>query len=339
MTNPIRVALVGYGLAGKVFHAPLIAATQGLALHSIVSSDAQKVRADFPATPVITDFESVLHDPRVELVVLATPDHLHAPQAIAALRAGKHVVIDKPFTLNAEEASQVADCAMTQNLLLSVFQNRRWDADYLTLQHLMTEGKLGEIVQFESHFDRLRPVSVDRWKDNRAVGLWQDLGPHLVDQALNLFGMPHAVYADIAVQREGGSAPDYAHVILRYERLRVLLHMSQSTHASGLRFAVHGTQGSYIKQGLDPQEDQSKAGMKPHDPLWGIDAQPGTLTQDEVETRVESQRGDYPAYYALVRDALLGIAPNPVTPQCALGVMQVLDAGKLSAESQREVRV
>jgi len=344
MHNPIRVALVGYGLAGKVFHAPLIRATEGLALHCVVSSAPDKVNADIPGVSVVESLDAALADPSVDLVVLATPDHLHTPQALAALDAHKHVVIDKPFAPSLAEAERVSAHAARQNRMLTIFHNRRWDADFLAIKGLIAANTLGNIVQFDSHFDRLRRAGPTRWKDERDAGLWQDIGPHLVDQALHLFGMPEAVYADITTQRAGAPAPDYAHVVLRYPGLRAILHMSQSTHAGGLRFAVHGTHGSYIKYGLDVQEDQSKAGMTPDNPSWGIDSQSGVLTQIDAhgvsnEQPLVSPRGDYPAFYAQVRDALLGRRKNPVPADEALDVMRILHAGIVSAKERREIPV
>jgi predicted dehydrogenase len=340
----LRAALVGYGLAGKVFHAPLIGATGGLVLATVVSGDAAKVHADLPGVTVVRDISEALEDPSIDLVVIATPDHLHAPQALAALAAGKHVVIDKPFAPTLAEAREVVARATDGDRIVSIFQNRRWDADFLTLTRLLAEDALGDIVQFESHFDRLRPVSTDRWKDRRDGGLWQDLGPHLVDQALHLFGMPDTVFADIATQRPGAVAPDYAHVLLRYPHLRVILHMTQSIHASGLRFAVHGTGASYIKHGLDPQEDQSKAGMQPDDPRWGLDPRDGVLTSQDAkglvhECAIDSERGNYPAFYAGVRDAIGRRGANPVPAFDVLGVMTVLDAARASARERREIRL
>jgi predicted dehydrogenase len=342
MTRPIRIALVGYGLAGKIFHAPLIKATDGLALITVVSTDIGKVHADLHDAQVVGDLKGVLQDKMIDLVVIATPDTLHADQALAALDAGKHVVVDKPFAPTLAEATRVADRATQRDRILTIFHNRRWDADFLTIQRLIVEGALGEIVQFESHFDRLRPVVTDRWKDRRGAGVWQDLGPHLVDQAVQLFGMPKAITADLAVQRPNGLAADYAHVLLRYQKLRVILHASHTTHASGLRFAVHGTSGSYIKHGLDSQESQSKAGVTPRDSDWGIDTRPGLLIRVgedglEYEQAVKSERGNYLYFYEGVRDAVLGHAANPVPPEQALAVMSILDAGRVSDAERREV--
>jgi predicted dehydrogenase len=342
MVRPIRIALVGYGLAGKVFHAPLIKATDGLALVTVVSRDVGKVRADLPDSEVAGDIGEVLQDDSIQLVVIATPDTLHADQALAALDAGKHVLIDKPFAPTLAEATKVAGRAAERGRILAIFHNRRWDADFLTIKRLIADEVLGEIVQFESHFDRLRPDVTDRWKDRRSAGVWQDLGPHLVDQALQLFGMPNAIMADLGVQRLEGSAPDYAHVLLRYEKLRVILHMSHLTHSNGPRFVVHGTQGSYIKYGLDSQENQSKDGLLPHDPSWGVDTQAGLLVrvgEDGLvqERAVKNERGNYLCFYENLRDAMLGCAVNPVPPEQALAVMNVLEAGRVSNAERREL--
>ncbi len=343
MPSPLRVALVGYGLAGKIFHAPLVTATEGLRLTTVVSSDLGKVRADIPDVAVVGDLAAVLRDETIDLVVIATPDHLHAEQAIAALDAGKHVVVDKPFAPTLEQARKMADRAKQRGRTLSIFQNRRWDADFLTIKRVIKAGMLGEIVEFRSHFDRFRPDVGDRWKDKRSGGVWQDLGPHLVDQVLTLFGMPETLYADIGTQKRGARAPDYAHVLLGYGGLRVILHISQLAAANGLRFSVHGTGGSYVKHGLDPQEDQSKSAMLPLDPDWGIDTQPGVLTVANgngtmIDTLVHNERGNYRAFYDQVRDAITGIGTNPVPPEQALDVMNILEAGLASARDSREVR-
>jgi predicted dehydrogenase len=342
MVAPLRVALVGYGLAGKAFHAPLISSTKGLRLATVVSSAPQKVLVDWPGVDVVESFAAALADPTIDLVVIATPDHLHAEHAIAAIKAGKHVVIDKPLAPTLAEAQSIATHAASSDRLVSVFQNRRWDGDFLTLQRLLKEGSLGEIVEFTSHFDRFRPDVTHRWKDERAGGVWQDLGAHLVDQALRLFGMPRAVYADITTQKRGGAGADYAHVLLHYDRLRVSLHMSQLNAAHDFRFALHGTCGSYVKHGLDPQEDQSKAGLSPRQDDWGVDRRLGSVTQlspdgTSLELPVPNEVGDYGAFYEQLRDAILGKGANPVPISQALDVIRVIEAGQLSAREAREV--
>lgn len=339
--DPIGVAVVGYGLAGQTFHAPLIAATAGLALRAVVSSRPEAVRADWPEVEVLKDLDQALGRDDLELIVVATPDDLHAQQSIAALKAGRSVVVDKPFATTLAEAQEVAAVAAAAPGVFSVFQNRRWDADFLTLRRLIEDGALGEIAVFESHYDRYRPVVTDRWKDKRDGGVWSDLGPHLVDQAVQLFGPPRAVYADLQAQRRGATAIDYAHVLLRYDRLRVILNAGHLAAESSLRYVVHGALGSFVKHGLDPQEGQSKAGLRPGDPDWGLDPLPGELTQQIdariVRTTPEAERGDYPAFYAAIRDAMHGIGPAPVPAGEALTVMQILDAGRRSAAEGREI--
>ena len=338
---PIGVAVVGYGLAGQTFHAPLIQATLGLSLTAVVSSRPDAVHADLPDIEVLPDLNAALARDDIRLIVVATPDALHAEQSIAALKAGKSVVVDKPFAATLADAEAVAAVAAASPGVFSVFQNRRWDADFLTLRRLIDQGELGEIAVFESHYDRFRPTVTDRWKDQRDGGVWADLGPHLIDQAVQLFGAPLGVYADLQAQRVGATAIDYAHVLLRYDRLRVILNMSHLAAEASLRYVVHGTGGSFVKHDLDAQEGQSKAGLRPGDADWGVDPSPGVLTKqvegETVRTAPTPERGDYPAFYAAMRDAILGKGPPPVTADQALTVMRIIDAGRRSAAERREI--
>ena len=325
--DDIGVGLIGYGLGGRAFHAPFIRTTAGLSLQAVVSRDPAKVHADLPDTLVVPSVDALLAEPGIGLVVVSSPDALHAEHALAALRAGKHVLIDKPFATTLTDARNVASEAEARGLLLTIFHNRRWDADFLTLRRLLREGTLGDIVQFESHFDRWRPAPAATWKESREGGSWQDLGPHLVDQALQLFGRPTGVIADIATLREGGPAPDYFHAVLRYPRLRVLLHSSKLVAEHGLRFAVHGTLGSWVKYGIDPQEAATVAGMLPTGD-WGHDPVAGVFTDaNGVATPIANERGDYRIFWSALATALRGEGPNPVPPSEAIAVMEVLDAG------------
>jgi predicted dehydrogenase len=344
-TASLNVALVGYGYVGKTFHAPLVAATPGFSLHSVVSSDPAKVAADFPSARVVADLTEALADPAIDLVVIATPNALHAPQAIAALEAGKHAVVDKPFALDTAQAQTMADAATAAGKLLAVFHNRRWDSDFQTVQRLIADGTLGDVVQYESHFDRFRPEVRDRWRERAGPGsgAWMDLGPHLLDQSLVLFGEPLAIAADIGVQREGAGADDYFHVTLRYPVLRVILHGSLLTAASDLRMAVHGTKASFIKHGLDPQEAQLKAGMTPGASGWGRDSRHGVLTTVEndvqVHTNVRPEVTGYRQFYAGVRDAILLGAPSPVPVEQALRVMELLELARRASDERRELTI
>ncbi|CAD2243927.1 oxidoreductase [Xanthomonas arboricola] len=340
MPKPFNLAVVGYGYVGRTFHAPLIAGTPGLALHSVVSSKPQQVQADFPDVAVLADLETALADPALDAVVLATPNQTHAPFALQALAAGKHVLVDKPFALDAAQAREVVAAAAAAGRIVSVFQNRRWDADFLTVRRLIDEGQLGEVVEFHSHFDRFRPQVRDRWRESDipGAGLWYDLGPHLLDQALQLFGTPQAIGADLQRQRSQARSDDYFHVTLRYPRLRVILHAGSLVADSGLRFAVHGTRGSYLKHGLDTQEDQLRAGRRPGTAGWGVDPLPGTLTRVDDEGRVHTHQpdttpGDYRQCYAAFRDALAGAGPAPVSGADAVQVMELLELAQRSAAS------
>lgn len=340
MTAP-NVALVGFGYAGQTFHAPLIAACPDLRLHSIVTGKPDQARAAWPEAQPVATLEAVLADPGIDLVVLATPNALHAPQARAALEAGKAVVIDKPFALSLDEARGVAGLAREKGLFLSVFHNRRWDADFLGLQQQIASGALGDVRTCESHFDRFRPEVRDRWRerDGPGGGIWNDLGPHLIDQALVLFGLPLGITCELAVLRDGGQAVDWAHAVLRYADKRVILHADMTTPAPDVRFAVHGATASWLKGGLDVQEDQLKAGLPVGGRGWGVDPRPAVVVDGAsgARSQVPCPPGDYAAYYAAVAAALTGRGENPVPPEEALMVMEVLEAGLESDRLRAEV--
>ena len=338
MPDAFNVALVGFGFAGRGFHAPLIDACERLRLHTIVSTQAAAAAA-WPQAR-ISDLDTVLADPSVDLLVVATPNDSHEPIARAALEAGKAVVVDKPFTLTVAEAEGLAALAARQDRLLSVFHNRRWDADFLAVRALIDSGRLGRVVRFESHFDRFRPEVRDRWReaDVPGAGVWFDLGPHLIDQALQLFGTPHAVWCDLAVQRRGGRAHDYAHAVLRYERTRVVLHADMLSAAHDLRFAVHGERASFLKEGMDIQEAQLSSGLRPGDADWGVDPRAGVVVDGGgVAEPFAGPPGDYRRYYDAIAAALAGEGPNPVTPAEGAAVMRVLEAGLRSHERRAEV--
>ena len=332
--DPLRVGLVGYGFAGRRFHAPLIAATPGLVLAAVASSQAEVVAADFPGATVMPDAGALIAVEDIDLIVLATPNVTHKPLARAALEAGKAVVVDKPFTPTLADARDLVALADERSALLSVFHNRRWDTDFLGVRAVIREGLLGRITQFESHMDRFRPDVRERWRERPGpgAGLWFDLGPHLVDQALQLFGLPNRIFADLAKQRTGAQVDDWAHVVLDYDPLRVILHCSSLVSGGVNRFTVHGTSGSAIKRGPDPQDGQIQAGMIPGAPGWGVDPDPITLwTGDGVTRDRAAPCGDRRAFYIGVRDAMRGTGSNPVPPSQAVAVMAVLEDAVRSA--------
>jgi predicted dehydrogenase len=335
----IRVALIGYGYAGRTFHAPLIRATPGLDLIAIGSSRPERVHTDIPGIPVLASPEQVCSLPAVDLVVIATPNDTHVPIAEFAFAAGKHVVIDKPLAPTLDQARELASLATRVERLLAVFQNRRWDGDFLALNNLLASGVLGYVSHVESHFDRYRPLVRDRWRERAGVGsgLWFDLGPHLVDQALQLFGLPERVTASLAAQRPGAESDDWAHVILEYGRKRVILHTSVLVAAPSPRFIVHGHNGSWIKYGFDGQERELVAALTPDSLASAPEAEHAVLVDGAAATSagISIPRGDYGQFYVQLRDALRGVGRNPVPPEQAIPVMAVIEmAVRSSAEGR-----
>ena len=339
--RPLSVGIVGYGFASKVFHAPLIAGVPGLRLAAISSRDPAKVAADWPEVPVVATPEALFARPDIDLVVIPTPNETHFPLARAALAAGKHVVVDKPFTVTLADARRLRDQAATAGRLLSVFHNRRWDADFLTLCQVIESGELGRIVHFESHFDRYRPDVRARWREQALAGsgLWYDLGAHLLDQVLVLFDLPQSIFLDLAQQRDGSEVDDWFHAVLAYGSQRVILHGSALVSVPPARFTVHGSRGSFIKYGLDAQEEVLKSGQRPPAADWGSDPLPATLSvwRDGVcqARQLKCLAGAYPAYYAGVRDAINGVEPNPVSADEAMRVIGLLELGLQSVRQGR----
>ncbi|ATU74036.1 oxidoreductase [Komagataeibacter rhaeticus] len=335
---PLRVGLVGYGFAGRIFHAPLVHATPGLELAAICSSRRADVLADWPHLDVVATPEALFARPGLDMVVIATPNRTHAPLAIAALRAGLHVVVDKPFTLNVAQARAAATVAKAHDRVLSVFQNRRWDSDFLGIRQHVRAGTIGRVTELEARMDRFRPQVRARWREMDAPGsgLWFDLGPHMADQALQLFGLPDTVQASLARQRDHASGTDWAQVMLTYGSLRVSLHCSLLAAWAGPRFVVHGTHGSLLKHHADQQENQLRAGLQPGAPGWGLDQDDIMLFDGSDTTRhLPVPPGDYRIYYALLRDAILGRGPNPVPPIQAIALMAVLETAMAASTAGR----
>lgn len=332
----INIALIGYGFVGKTFHAPLIQSIEGLTLAVVSSRDEEKVKRDLPNVLVVATPEEAIQHPDVDLVVIASPNATHAPLAALALNAGKHVVVDKPFTLDMQEARELIALADEKQSLLSVFHNRRWDSDFLGIKQVIEEGRLGKVKLFESHIDRFRPEVRVRWREQNVPGsgLWFDLGPHLIDQTLQLFGLPQSVQGNIATLRDGAEINDWAHVVLNYPEHKVILHASMLVAGGTSRFTVHGDQASVVKARIDQQEAQLLAGVIPGSESWGEDNDDMVLFDAAGDaTRLKTPKGDQRQYYINVRDALTGTIGNPVHPVEALAVMAVLEAAVRSSET------
>ncbi|MEX1829169.1 oxidoreductase [Luteibacter sp. CQ10] len=340
--QPISTGLIGYGTAGAFFHAPLIAASGGLHLASIGSRRREDIQRDFPEARAYDDPRDLIADPSIELVVIATPNESHASLARAALEAGKHVVVDKPFTLEAAEAEALIALAERKGRKLSVFQNRRWDNDFLTVRRLVDDGRLGEVAYYEAHFDRFRPEIKQGWRETDAAGagLLYDLGAHLIDQALVLFGLPRAITADLARQRAAARADDYFHLVLDYGRRRAVLHASVLVRDPGPRYLVHGDGGSFVKYGIDGQEAALREGRRPGGEGWGEDdpASFGRFTDvDGSVSTIDTLPGRYTAFYEGMAAAIRDDAPVPVNPREARDVIRVIEAAQVSARERRTV--
>ena len=323
----IRVGLVGYGLAGSVFHAPLIRACERMELVAVQTT------REVPNG--VRSLEELIE--RSDLVVVASPNTTHFPIAKQALEAGRHVVIDKPIAVTVDEADELIRIVRDNGRVLSVFHNRRWDSDFRTVGEVLP--RLGDVMLFEASWDRFRPELKQGWREvpRPGGGLFNDLGPHLIDQALQLFGMPDAVAGDIFPQRVEAAVDDYFDVTLHYGRRRVCLRSSTLIAAPRPRFAIHGTGGSFVKFGLDPQEPQLKDGADPRDPKFGVDTSDGTFVHPDGRKEViPTAIGNYPAYYDGVAAAILDGAPVPVTAEDARdGLLLIHLARRASDEGRR----
>ena len=352
----IGVGVIGFGLAAKVFHAPFVSAVPGLSLEVIVERSGVKAAAAYPAAKIVRSVEELLNDAGVRVVVVATPNETHFALARQALNAGKHVVIDKPFTATDAEAAELIELARSKGVLVMPFHNRRWDGDFLTVKKLLADGALGRLVTFESHFDRYRPILRDgTWKEaqGQANGLLMDLGPHLVDQALALFGMPNTLTASVRTDRDNTRIEDAFDIALGYDRLLVWCRSSMLACDNSPRFLLHGTAGSFRKHGLDPQEPTLVAGAKvprmgsgddwlqEDESAWGtltvapLLDDPATLTRSQVKTEL----GDYRHFYANVRDAVNGTTEPAIPSAEGYNVVRLLELARTSSIEGRTIEL
>ncbi len=348
MQEPIRVGVVGFGLAGKVFHTAVIRATPGLELASVVERSGDEAAKLYPRIRVARSVEEMLGDVGVELVVIATPSYSHFELAQQCLREQRNVVVDKPFTLKSEEAAELIRIARERKLVLAPFHNRRWDGEYQTVRQVIASGELGRLVTYESHFDRFRPQPRrDVWRESGGTGSGTlfDLGPHLIDQALGLFGPPASLCADVRIDRENGASDDAFDIRLEYtavRRLTVWLRSTLTACIPGPRFLLHGVRGSFVKWGLDPQEDQLKAGMNYDSPEIGVDPESAWGELRSLEggvRRVATVRGDYRGFYENVRDAVEGNAELTVKPEQAWRTTRLIELARESSGQGRRLKV
>jgi predicted dehydrogenase len=338
-TGSHHVGIVGYGLAGRSFHAPLVAAVKGLHLDAIVTADPERrarAQREHPEATILDTVDKLLDRTEVDVVVVATPNRFHVPIGIQALEAGRHVVVDKPIAMDVAEAASLIEAAARAGRLLSVFQNRRWDGDALTVRRLIDDGILGAIDTLESRFERSSAVGPE-WRESagEAAGPWRDLGAHLVDQCLVLFGRAERVWAQADRRRPGTEVDDAVFVAIDHANgVRSRLWTSLIASHVGPRIRVRGVAAEYVKDDLDPQEAQLLDGMRPDDPGFGVEPEErwGRLaTPDGSVRRIPTEPGRYATFYELLRDAVRGVGPVPVDPLDSLRVLRVLEAAETAA--------
>lgn len=344
--NKIKTVLLSYGMSGEVFHGPLLHAHSGFEIVSVFQRNPQK-QANH-SFPVVKEFRDILNDPAVELIVVNTPNETHYKYAFDALEAGKHVIVEKPFTVTVKEADELIALAAEQQRILTVFQNRRWDADFLTVRKVLEEGLVGKLVECEIHYDRFRNyIESNTWKEiaKPGTGILYNLGSHLLDQALVLFGMPSHVDARVGIQRPGGEVDDFFDIRLAYEGFFTILKSSYLVREQGPRFILHGTEGSFLKSGIDPQEQALKDKKIPGSAGWGSENREWwgklntTVGGKNVVGPYETVPGNYLSFYDNVYEALREGKPLSVKASEARDVIRLIEACQESSRTRRAVKI
>lgn len=342
--NEINVGLIGYGMASSVFHAPFITATPGLNLTKVFERKSSLSKDEYPSVEVVRDIDELLRDESIDLIVVATPNSTHFELAKRALAAGKNVIVEKPFTLTSSQARELIDLAKEKGVLLSAHQNRRWDGDFLTVQKIVGSGLLGTLVEYEAHYDRFRDKPRGGWKESdEGTGCLYDLGSHLIDQAQVLFGLPQRITADVRTQRDFSKVVDNFELILHYDRLKVTLKSGLLVREPLPRYILLGSKGSFVKYGLDPQEDALNQGRRPTEPNWGIEprSQWGRMNTEidhlHFEGEIETEAGCYQAYYQNIAATLRREAELAVKPEEAFNTIRIIELALQSNSEKRSV--
>ena len=344
----IKTALASYGMSGQVFHGPLLKVQPGFQVVKILERSQNLSKVTFPEAKIVRSYDEILADHKIDLIIVNTPDHLHHKMTLQALEAGKHVVVEKPITLTVKEGVEMVQLAREKNRILTVFHNRRWDSDFLTVKNILEEHRLGQVVEYEAHFDRYKEkIGVNSWKENPVshTDVLYNLGSHLIDQALVLFGWPKALFADLRKVRPGSKVIDYFHIHLYYPDFKAILKTSYQVREPGPKFMVHGTLGSFIKYGTDPQEDALKSGRLPKDPGWGKEEKRfyGILNSGlpgyEYNGPLPGFPGDYPGFYRNLYNVLIQKAELSVKAEEALQVIRLIEAARKSADQGKIIEL
>ena len=346
----IRTGIIGFGLSGRVFHAPFIDVVDGFELTKISTSNPagiELIKQRYPETNIVAGAEEIINDKNIDLVIVTSPNTVHFKWAKEALLAGKHVVVEKPFTTTTAEADELIELSIQQGKILTAYHNRRFVSDTKTVKKILASGLLGEVVDFETHFDRFRsePRPIGYWREDPlpGSGIFYDLGSHLIDQALHFFGLPLSITAHIISQRPWSKADDCFDVKLHYPTLTATLKSTMLAKIPGPTFQIHGTNGSFVKFGLDVQEENLNKGMIPNTPDWGKEPESmrGKLVTDfngvKMEAFVESENGDYREYFINLRDAIHGKAILAVKPEEARNVIRVIELAFQSSKEKRTI--
>ncbi|MFA6402840.1 MAG: Gfo/Idh/MocA family oxidoreductase [Salinivirgaceae bacterium] len=341
---PLKLGIIGFGLSGKVFQAPFLHVNPKFQLAKICSSRKSEINKLYPEAEVVNSVHDILNDSTIDLVVVSSPNTEHFEQTKIALQNGKHVIVEKPFVPNLDEGNHLINLAKKQDKVLAVFHNRRWDGDFKTVKSIIDSGALGSISEYEVHFDRFRPENdLSNWRSHNlpGSGVFFDLGPHLIDQTVALFGMPKAVFGDIRVARNEGLVDDTFEVTLYYEKHRAKLKAGVIVKELGPHFIIHGNKGSYVKYGLDPQENLLKEGVVPIGDDWGKedDDRHGILNavQDghDVRNRFKTLNGNYMGFFDNVHEAITQGKPLTVTPETALNTIHIILTAIESSQQQK----
>ncbi|NOX46256.1 MAG: oxidoreductase [Chlorobi bacterium] len=348
MKKTIGTGIIGFGLSGKVFHAPFLHISQGFEIKKIVEQHEKESQLIYPYIDVVEDYKELLNDAEIELIVVCTPNTLHFQMVSDCLKAGKHVVVEKPFTPTSKEADELIKLAKSLDRKIFVYQNRRWDGDFLTIKKVLKTGVLGNIQEYEAHFDRFKPeVNSLAWREFPipGAGILYDLGSHLIDQALHLFGKPISVKANIQSQREGGEADDYFKLILNYKSLNVILSAGMLVEGIGPRFVIHGVLGSYVKFGIDPQEENLRTGRMPEGEDWGSENPEnwGMITIDyqdlNIDGSIETEPGNYMGFYDNVFDVLRNDGDMSVKTKEARNVIRLIELAFESSRTDKAIEI
>ncbi|MBB5211983.1 oxidoreductase [Microbulbifer hydrolyticus] len=340
-TAEIKTAIIGYGFSATTFHLPFILSQEPFRFTAVSTSKGAQVKEQYPQVEVYAEAEALLTESDADLVIITAPNNVHFPLAKLALQQGKHVVLEKPFVTRVEQGEELITLAEKQGLVLSVYHNRRWDGDFLTVQKLIADGRLGPVRYFESHFDRFRPEVRKRWRESAVEGggILFDLAPHLLDQALQLFGPPTAITARVHTLRTQAEADDFFHITLHYPERLAILRSSPFCAAPNLRFEVQGETGSYVKHGLDPQEERLKSGLQPINEGWAQEnaEQYGHLYTADGAAALTTETGGYQHYYQQLASAILDGGEVPVSAEQALWNIRLIHLALQSSASGQTV--